>query len=95
MRFIFDLYLCGISLIKKSVSMHIEDLTSSLILLLQPNTEIIEEYLNKLKQRVKNTKESTVLSRLITKENYANNQVALSLDLALIKLRDILLHIKT
>jgi hypothetical protein len=84
-----------ISLIKKSVSMYIEDLTSSLILLLQPNTEIIEEYLNKLKHRVKNTEESTVLSRLISKENYANNQeVALSIDLALIKLRDILLHIK-
>ena len=84
-----------ISLVKKSISVLIEELTSSLLLLLQPNNEIIEEYINNLKQRVENKEESIILSKLINKEKYTNNEeVALSIDLAFIKWRNILLNIK-
>ena len=79
-----------ISFVKKSMSTHIENLTTSLILLLQPNTEIIEEYFDKLIDKVKDKEESTILSRLISEEKFANNEeVKLSIDLAFIKFRDI------
>lgn len=80
-----------ISFVKKSISTLIEDLTFSLIVLLQPNKENIEKYLDKLKQRVEDTEESVVLSRLNSKKNYSDNEtVAIAIDLAFIKLRDIL-----